>query len=82
MRNLIILFIAVLSISSCTQKSENAQWRGDNRDGVYQETNLLKVWPEEGPELLWEYEGVGNGYGSPAITSDKLFINGRKLSKG
>ena len=76
MKNLIILFIAVLTISSCTQVSENAQWRGDNRDGIYLETNLLKAWPEEGPELLWEYEGVGNGYGSPVITSDKLFING------
>jgi outer membrane protein assembly factor BamB len=76
MRNIIFLFISILFFSSCTQKSENAQWRGDNRDGKYQETNLLKVWPEEGPELLWEYEGVGNGYGSPAITSDKLFING------
>ncbi|NOQ25622.1 MAG: PQQ-binding-like beta-propeller repeat protein [Bacteroidales bacterium] len=76
MKNLIFLFITILFFSSCTQQPDNAQWRGDNRDGIYQETNLLKVWPEEGPELLWEYEGVGNGYGSPAITSDKLFING------
>ncbi len=76
MRNLILVFISVLLITSCTKKTEFSQWRGDNRDGVFHETNLLNEWPEEGPVLLWDYEGIGNGYGSPAITSDKIFVNG------
>ncbi|MBU8893641.1 MAG: PQQ-binding-like beta-propeller repeat protein [Bacteroidales bacterium] len=76
MRNIILIFISVLFLYSCTKQAEVNQWRGDKRDGIYHETNLLKEWPEEGPQLLWEYEGVGNGYGSPAITSDKIFING------
>ncbi len=76
MRNIILLFISVLFFYSCTKKAEVSQWRGDNRDGIYHETNLLREWHEEGPELLWEYEGVGNGYGSPAITRDKIFLSG------
>src|SRR5665648_683021 len=52
------------------------QWRGDNRDGVYNENNLIKSWPEKGPELLWFNEDIGRGYAAPVVTNDKLLING------
>jgi len=58
------------------------QFRGNNRNGVFQETNLLPVWPAEGPALLWENKSVGNGYGSPAITKDVIYINGEIDSIG
>jgi len=35
------------------------QFRGPERDGKFPESNLLKAWPEEGPELLLEFEGIG-----------------------
>ena len=56
--------------------SKNSQWRGENRDGIYHETGLLKVWPDEGPQLLWSYEGIGDGYTSVAIANEKLYITG------
>ena len=56
---------------------KNAQWRGENRDGVYNETGLLKVWPADGPQLLWKYEGLGDGYTSAAIANGKIYITGR-----
>jgi len=52
------------------------QWRGDNRDGVYNENNLIKSWPEKGPELLWFNEDIGQGYAAPVVTNDKLLIIG------
>lgn len=52
------------------------QWRGPNRDGKYNEAQLLKQWPEKGPELLWSTEELGAGFAAPVVTSDKLFING------
>ena len=55
---------------------EILQWRGADRSGIYNESGLLKVWPPEGPGLLWEFENLGNGYGSPVISKDKIFING------
>lgn len=76
MRIFIILILIATTFISCNKKTELNQWRGDNRDGVYNETNLLKEWPKEGPEMLWFYEGIGNGYGSPTITSDKIFVSG------
>jgi outer membrane protein assembly factor BamB len=52
------------------------QWRGTERTGFYHESNLLKSWPEAGPSLLWEFDGIGNGYGSPVITTSAIYVNG------
>jgi outer membrane protein assembly factor BamB len=53
-----------------------SQWRGPNRDGIYPETNLLKQWPAEGPEMLWSFEGLGIGQGSAAVSNGKVFVTG------
>ena len=55
---------------------EILQWGGPDRSGVFNETGLLKSWPATGPELLWEFDSLGNGYGSPVITKKNIFING------
>ena len=79
-RFLVLLILSALSIQGFMQT--DAQWRGPGRDGKYPETNLLKSWPAEGPALLWKNEGIGNGYGSPAITSDRLYIAGEVDTTG
>lgn len=72
---LLILLAATLPLHS--QETSIYEWRGIDRLGIYPDQNLLKAWPEEGPALVWEYEGVGNGYGSPVFTPDnKLYIMG------
>jgi outer membrane protein assembly factor BamB len=68
---LLILFFWSVSLHS----QVTAQWRGIERDGIYNETNLLKSWPATGPALLWE-NSIGNGYASPTVTDDKIFICG------
>ncbi|MDB4582573.1 PQQ-like beta-propeller repeat protein [Draconibacterium sp.] len=75
------LIVFVLTVS-CKQNSkpEVAQWRGPDRSGTYNETNLLNEWPENGPELLWMSEGIGKGYAAPAVLNDKIFINGEQDS--
>lgn len=54
------------------------QWRGPNRDGVSQETGLLKEWPKEGPKLLWQVNDAGAGYSTPAVVGDRLYLLGNK----
>jgi outer membrane protein assembly factor BamB len=54
----------------------NSQWRGDHRNGIYHETGLLKTWASGGPELLWKYEGLGDGYTSAAIANGRIYITG------
>lgn len=53
-----------------------AQWRGIDRKGVYHEQHLLHSWPAGGPGLIWSSDSVGNGYGAPAVTADRLYITG------
>lgn len=73
--------IALLTGITCLVVTEaNAQtpygWRGPERDGIYPENGLLKSWPSEGPEQLWETLDVGKGYSSPVIVEDRLYITG------
>src|SRR5680860_497596 len=77
-KRLFILIMVSLVVLSCGQ--DVAQWRGTNRNGIYNETNLLNEWTENGPELLWVAEGLGKGFASPAILNDKIFINGEQDS--
>ena len=72
-----LALLLFLIASACNRQSQNiSQWRGVNRDGIYQEKNLLKTWPEAGPKLLWLTEEIGTGYSSPVIAGEQLFING------
>ena len=64
---LILLFNSVNS-------QEVLEWRGADRTGLYHETGLLQSWPEDGPELLWEFAGLGNGYSRIFIMEGKVYI--------
>lgn len=75
------LFVfAAISMGTCLAQS--GQFRGPARDGHFPDKNLLDVWPENGPEITLEIEGIGNGYGSCAINSDAIFVAGEKDSLG
>lgn len=52
------------------------QWRGPNRDGISEETGLLREWPENGPPLVYQSGGLGEGYSSLAIAGDRIFTQG------
>lgn len=69
---MILSMIFVLSVAG----SENAHWRGPKRDGIYPGNGLLKSWPEGGPQLLWDVDILGEGYSSPAVTKDRVYITG------
>jgi outer membrane protein assembly factor BamB len=74
------LLAGLLTLSSLSQAQLTTQWRANDRKGIYEETNLLKTWPTGGPQLLWSINDIGNGYGSPTISGDKLFITGEEDS--
>jgi len=54
------------------------QWRGPSRDGISKETGLLQEWPAEGPTLLWQKDGLGDGYSTPSIVGDRIFLINNK----
>jgi len=67
-----------LSVSINAQKIY--QWRGENRNGIYEDDNLLREWPKDGPELLWSLKDLGKGYSSATVTDDAIFVSGMKDS--
>ncbi|HCE57192.1 MAG TPA: hypothetical protein DER09_05150 [Prolixibacteraceae bacterium] len=78
MKKLLTIIAMILLVSQFSEIFSQTvyQWRGPNRDGKYNETKLLSQWPENGPQLLWSTETLGDGYAAPVVTTDKLFING------
>ena len=76
MKNLYLLFICLIAFSCSSNKTKIYQWRGEDRKGIFNEQNLLKEWPEDGPEELWYVEGIGDGFGSPAVTDSEIYITG------
>lgn len=72
--------IAFISLSAFCQPATT--WRGPGQSGIYQETGLLEKWPDSGPEILWSFEGLGVGYGSPAFANDKIYVSGMENTTG
>jgi outer membrane protein assembly factor BamB len=52
------------------------QWRGPNRDGISNDKGLLKQWPEEGPDVLWQVDTAGVGYSSLVVKDGRIFTQG------
>jgi len=82
MKIIILALPILLLIVSCARQPEIAQWGGPQRDGRYPGKDLLKQWTAEGPKLLWIDATVGDGYGSPVVTNDALFVTGATDSTG
>ena len=57
-----------------TSTSDWPQWRGPQRDGISQESGLLKQWPVEGPKLLWQVNDIGDGYSTPAVVGTRIYL--------
>ena len=74
----ISFFVIILFALPVAVNSQTFEWRGPDRTGIYNESNLLKQWPESGPKLLWEISGVGTGYSAVTPTPKAIYITGRK----
>jgi outer membrane protein assembly factor BamB len=71
-----LLFSLLFFLPSPQEKSKIYEWRGKDRNGIFDEANLLKSWPEEGPKEIWAIENIGNGFVTPIFTEDRFYITG------
>lgn len=74
---LVIIFSAISTLHCQVYDG----WRGPNRNGQYNETALLKVWPAGGPQLVWSVDNIGKGYSSPVVAGDKMYVTGMDESE-
>ncbi len=82
MKKILINVLMALVVSLTVNAQTINNWRGPNRDGIFQETNLLKVWPENGPQILWTFEELGKGFTSPTRVDGKIYVTGLEGDMG
>lgn len=71
------ILIQILVLIFFTTIAQVYQFRGPNRDGKFPESGLLKEWPESGPELLLEHEGIGDGWSSVISNGTYIYASGK-----
>jgi outer membrane protein assembly factor BamB len=69
-----LLICAGLSVLGGLLAASWPQWRGPQRDGISKETGLLQQWPTEGPKLLWHLSDIGEGYSTPAVVGERIYL--------
>lgn len=61
-------------LGATTFAQNKTVWRGGT-DGIYPDTDLMDSWPENGPEILWTFEGLSEGHSSPVFAHGHIFIS-------
>ncbi len=64
------------------EAQDGTRWRGPEATGVYHETGLMDTWPAGGPEILWHFDGLGQGFSSPVFADGKIYLTGMELTLG
>jgi outer membrane protein assembly factor BamB len=69
-----LLIVGFLAISSA-EAQQPTTWRGTGSAGIYSETGLMKTWPANGPEIIWHYDELGEGFSSPVFANGKIYVS-------
>jgi outer membrane protein assembly factor BamB len=70
---ILIAAIVLFAYMSNTFAQDWPQYLGPNRNSVSTQKDLLRSWPQQGPEVLWT-TAVGIGYGGPVIKDGKIYL--------
>jgi outer membrane protein assembly factor BamB len=73
--------LVVLLFVICAVAADWPGYLGPNRDGTSTEKGLLRLWPKEGPKVLWTAP-LGVGFGGPAISAGKVYVLDRNDKVG
>jgi outer membrane protein assembly factor BamB len=74
-----VMIVFTLGLSTSSVSLGDAEWpcwQGPNHDGKSPDTGLLKEWPAEGPKLLWQVNGIGNGFSTVSVSSGLIYTTG------
>lgn len=78
LRRLLLGGVAFSCLALAAEGADWPQWRGPHRDGISDETGLLKEWPKEGPTEVWHDKAIGDGYSTPAVVGERLYLISNK----
>jgi outer membrane protein assembly factor BamB len=66
---LIILFVCISDLYA----QDWPQYFGPTRNGMSVQKDILRSWPQQGPEVLWNVN-IGIGFGGPVIKDGKVYL--------
>lgn len=69
----------LVSSGISVQLSDNqavSEWREENRTGVSGETGLMKSWPQDGPDLIWENLNLPKGHSQVSFGNNTIYLTG------
>jgi len=83
MKNLLIIVSAlfVMTFTNRIYAQDWPQFLGPERNSTSPQKNILRTWPENGPEVLWSVN-VGIGYGGPVVKEGMVYLLDRIDSIG
>jgi outer membrane protein assembly factor BamB len=82
MRKNFLIAVVLIFVFSNLNAQDPTRWRGPHGNGIYDETGLLKVWPAEGPQIMWTFDKLGTGFSSPVAVNDKIYLSGTENGTG
>src|SRR2546426_957996 len=56
------------------------QFRGPNRDGVWNETGIIESFPQAGLKISWRAP-IGPGFSSPVVADGRVFVTDSKVAR-
>lgn len=78
-----VTFAIILIFTSINLFAQTpTRWRGPNGNGVYDDSGLMNEWPASGPEIIWSYNGLGEGHSSPAFANGTIYLSGMEGETG
>lgn len=75
------LYVIVMVFLTNAHAQDWPQYLGPERNSTSPQKNLLRTWPENGPEVLWTVE-VGLGNGGPIVKDGRVYFLDRTDSIG
>jgi outer membrane protein assembly factor BamB len=73
---LVLLIFVAWAGTSLLEAQYATQWRGAHRSGYFPAKNLLKQWPDGGPELLLHVENLPKAYSSVVLKDGIMYTTG------
>lgn len=77
----IAALILLQSFATISEAADWPQWRGPNRDGSWNETNIMETFPASGLSFAWRVP-VGRGWSSPIVAGGRVYLTDVQISGG
>ena len=65
----VVFFVCIANVYA----QDWPQYLGPDRNSVSAQKDILRSWPQNGPEVLWTVN-VGRGNGGPAVKDGKVYL--------